>query len=300
MQHPQTRNTINLEDAKVISQQSFPGEQYILRLYSPKTAAEAKPGNFIHLQCDPSIYMRRPMSIMRANPQNGWIEILYKVHGVGTSLLSRKKKDDILNLLGPIGVPFKLGSNRNRPLLIGGGVGIPPMIYLAEYIKQYSRRHQPFIIAGSEIPFPFKQVPSKIMVPGIPDGIIATMPLMEDWGFACRLASLQGYPGCYEGYVTDLARTWLAALDNESLDKVEIFACGPTVMLEAVAQLSYEFNLPCKVSLEEYMSCAVGGCAGCVVEVSTHEGKSMKRVCVDGPVFEASTVFPEKTTVNLN
>jgi dihydroorotate dehydrogenase electron transfer subunit len=292
MQHPQSRNTINVEDAKILSQQSYPGEQYIIRLYSPNTAVDAKPGSFIHILCDPSIPMRRPMSIMRTDADNGWIEILYKIHGNGTKYLSTKKIGDTLSLLGPIGVPFKLESYRKRPLLIGGGVGIPPMINLAEHIKQHHKSCKPFLIAGSEIPFPFKQIPSKIMVPGMPEGIIATMPLMEDWGIACRLASLQGYPGCYDGYVTDLARIWLDAMENDVLSDVEIFACGPTVMLDAVASLSYEYNIPCQVSLEEYMACAVGGCAGCVVEVTTTEGISMQRVCVDGPVFEASTVFP--------
>jgi dihydroorotate dehydrogenase electron transfer subunit len=293
MQHSLTRNTINVEDAKVLSQQAYPGEQFILRLYSPNTALDAKPGNFIHILCDPSIPMRRPMSIMRTDARNGWIEILYKIHGIGTKLLSTRKVGDTLSLLGPIGIPFKMKSFRKRPLLIGGGVGIPPMINLAEHIKLHHKSCKPFVIAGSEIPFPFNQIPSKIMVPGIPDGIIATMPLMEDWGIACRLTSLQGYPGCYDGYVTDLARIWLDSMENDVLNDVEIFTCGPTVMLDAVARLSYEYNIPCQVSLEEYMACAVGGCAGCVVEVFTEEGISMKRVCVDGPVFEASSVFPQ-------
>ena len=73
---------------------------------------------------------------------------------------------------------------------------------------------------------------------------------------------------------------------------MEIFACGPTPMLAAVARLAREFGLPCQVSLEEYMACAVGGCAGCAVQVETPEGPAMKRVCVDGPVFAAQAVFP--------
>ncbi|MEX2353374.1 MAG: dihydroorotate dehydrogenase electron transfer subunit, partial [Gammaproteobacteria bacterium] len=116
---------------------------------------------------------------------------------------------------------------------------------------------------------------------------------LEDWKIPCRLASLQDYSGCYQGYVTDLARTWLKTLDSDSLATVEIFSCGPTPMLKAVAGLAREFDLPCQVSLEEYMACAVGGCAGCTVEVQTDTGPAMKRVCVDGPVFEASTVFPQ-------
>jgi len=133
--------------------------------------------------------------------------------------------------------------------------------------------------------------PSEFLVPGIPEGVIATLPLVEEWNIPCRLASLQGYPGCFEGYVTDLARRWLDALDDDQRAEVEVFSCGPHPMLEAVAALAGEYALPCQVSLEEFMACGVGGCAGCVVEVQTEDGPRMQRVCVDGPVFEARAVF---------
>jgi len=144
---------------------------------------------------------------------------------------------------------------------------------------------------GSEVPFPFSERPSQIMVPGIPDGVIAAMPLLDDWGIPSRLASLQGYAGCYDGYITDLARRWLDELDEEQRRQVSVYACGPHPMLAAVAKLAKDYALPCQVSLEEFMACAVGGCAGCVVKVQTGDEVAMKRVCVDGPVFEASTVF---------
>lgn len=292
MKHPDTRDTINLENAEVLQQQGYPDGQYVIRLHAPETARDAHPGSFVHIRCDSSLDMRRPMSIMRADPAAGWIDILYKVHGNGTRLLAYKQAGDVISLLGPIGVPFKLESYRKRPLLIGGGVGIPPMVYLAEHLKNSHKSCIPLVIAGSEIPFPFQPVPSKIMLPGMPDGVIATMPLLEDWAIACRLTSRQGYAGCYDGYVTDLARTWLESLPAETLHEVEIFSCGPTPMLKAVAHLAQAFSLPCQVSLEEYMACAVGGCAGCTVEVLTDAGPAMKRVCVDGPVFEGASIFP--------
>ena len=269
-----------------------PGNQYVLRLHAPQTAAHAKPGSFVHMQCDPELLMRRPMSIMRTNTNNGSIDILYKAHGLGTSRLAQKNIDDSLDLLGPIGVPFKLENYRKFPLLIGGGVGIPPMIFLAEHVKKTTKNLQPLVIMGSEIPFPFTSQPSRIMVSGMPDGVIASMPLLEDWGIASRLCSLQGFAGCFEGYVTDLARHWLNSLPPSQHEQIEIFSCGPTPMLQAVARLAHDYGLPCQVSLEEYMACAVGGCAGCTVYVSTEQGPAMKRVCVDGPVFEAASVFP--------
>ncbi|MDJ0806970.1 MAG: dihydroorotate dehydrogenase electron transfer subunit [Gammaproteobacteria bacterium] len=284
------RDSIFLEEAEILSHQGFAGEQFILRVQAPQCAHTALPGSFVHLQCDPLQPMRRPISIMRTSDSEGWIELLYKRVGSGTQLLSLRKPGETLNLLGPIGQSFKPSAEHTHPLLIGGGVGMPPMIFLADCLRS-DRLKQPFVILGSEVPFPFSASPSKIMVPGMPEGVIASMPLLDDWGIPCRLASQQDLPGCYQGYVTDLARLWLVAMEKALRQQVEIFACGPHPMLQAVAQLAAEFDIACQVSLEEFMACAVGGCAGCVVEVSTPQGPVMKRVCVDGPVFDARQVF---------
>jgi dihydroorotate dehydrogenase electron transfer subunit len=283
------RASLYLEQAQILSHQAFPGEQFVLRLQAPRCAAKARPGSFVHLQCDPMLPMRRPLSIMRTAASDGWVELLYKRVGLGTRLLAQRQVGESLSLLGPIGRPFTPSTERRRPLLIGGGVGMPPMIFLANVLRR-ERDKQAFVILGSEVPFPFSPRPSGIMIPGLPDGVIAGMPLLDDWGVANRLASLQGFAGCFEGYVTELARHWLETLDQQDRREVEIFACGPHPMLEAVAGLSAEYGLPCQVSLEEFMACAVGGCAGCVVEVSTPQGPAMRRVCVDGPVFDARTV----------
>ena len=118
-------------------------------------------------------------------------------------------------------------------------------------------------------------------------------PDLDSRGIRSRLASLSGLAGCYSGYVTDLAAEWITSLDPDTRAKIAIYACGPTPMLAATARLARRFSLPAQVSLEEYMACAVGGCAGCAVSVTTPEGNYMKRVCVDGPVFDAYQVFPE-------
>ena len=210
--------------------------------------------------------------------------------GDGLRALSRKQPGDEASVIGPIGHGFTPARQRPRTLLIGGGVGIPPMIYLAEVLKDDSH-WQPLVIMGSEIPFPFEATPSSIETPWLSPQTNSTMPLVENWGIPARLATLQGYPAVYAGYVTDLAREWLSSLPAGELNEVSVFSCGPTPMLEAVAKLASEFNLPCQVSLEEFMACAVGGCAGCAVPVQTDQGPAMKRVCVDGPVFDAATVF---------
>jgi dihydroorotate dehydrogenase electron transfer subunit len=284
------RDTIFVEDGEVLSQEAYAGDQYVMRLWAPECARRAEPGTFTHLRCDARLPMRRPLSIMRANPMESWIELLYKAVGEGTRALSEKRPGDRISVMGPIGKPFRIHAERPRPLLIGGGVGIPPMIFLADTLRR-DRGFDPFAILGSEVPFPFQARPSQLLVPGLPADVIAAMPLLDDWGIPSRLASLRGYPGCFEGYVTELARTWLGSLDAAALAQIEVFSCGPHPMLEAVAALAREYHLPCQVSLEEFMACAVGGCAGCVIEVRTPDGPAMKRVCVDGPVFDAAQVF---------
>lgn len=290
------RNTIFIEDAEIISHTAHAGNQFILRVTSPKIASRAEPGSFAHIKCSNALPMRRPLSIMMV--QGDDVDFLYKAVGEGTRLLAKRKVGESINIMGPIGVPFKVNRSRSRPLLIGGGVGIPPMVFLAQSLRG-TKDFNPFVIMGSEAPFPFQAQPSKIIVPGMPDGVIASMPLLEDWRIASRLTSLQGYAGCHEGYVTDLARFWLQGLSEQQRNEVEIFSCGPHPMLASVAKLANEFDMPCQVSLEEFMACAVGGCAGCVVEVKTNgdsstgseEGSEMQRVCVDGPVFDAKQVF---------
>ena len=282
------RDTIFVEDGEILSVDAYPGDQFIMRIRAAKCAATARPGSFVHITCDESLPMRRPLSIMRVG--DDWIEILYKIVGQGLRLLSQKKPGDAVSVLGPIGQPFTMSPARPNTLLIGGGVGIPPMVYIADSLRQSEVDWKPFAILGSEIPFPFELQESSLPVAGVPGEIASTMPLLEEWGVPARLTSLQGYEGCFEGYVTVLADMWLHALSEEELSKTEIFACGPTPMLRAVADLAASHDLPCQVSLEEFMACAVGGCAGCTVKINTPDGEAMKRVCVDGPVFDAATV----------
>lgn len=287
------RGTIFVEDAELLSQQEFAGRQFVIRLRAPKCAAAAAPGSFAHLTVDTQIPMRRPLSIQRADAAAGWVEILYKIVGPGLEALSRQPVGSTISVLGPIGNGFKPSPRRPRTLLVGGGVGIPPMVFLAESLTgRADAEWKPLVLMGSEIPFPFQARPSTILVPGIPDGVIACMPLLDGWGVPSRLASLAGFPGCFDGYVTDLAAAWLSSLDGQALAEVEMFACGPTPMLQATARVARRFGVPCQVSLEEFMACAVGGCAGCAVPVVTESGLAMKRVCVDGPVFDANAVFP--------
>jgi dihydroorotate dehydrogenase electron transfer subunit len=265
----------------------FEADQYIITLESKEIADSTRPGQFVHLSVSGMLAMRRPISVMSVDIENGTFDLLYKIVGEGTKQLAERKIGDVLSVIGPIGNGFEL-TDHKIPLLIGGGVGMPPMIAIAQEIKN-SEYYNPYVILGSEVPFPFDTSPSSLI--GLHSSKFHTMPLLEEWRVPCGLASLQDYEGVFKGYVTDLAREFLDSLSTNDIKEVEIFTCGPNAMLEAVSKLANEYNLPCQASLEEYMACAVGGCAGCVVEVKTENGPAMKRVCVDGPVFDAKTVF---------
>jgi len=280
------RGTLFVEDGELVSVEAYPGDQFIMRIRAPKCAAAARAGNFVHINCDAALPMRRPLSIMLT--ADDCIEVLYKIVGEGLHLLAGKQPGDLLSVLGPIGRPFEPSPERPNALLIGGGVGIPPMVFLAETLRDTAWK--PLAILGSEIPFPFGLEKSDIPMPWLDDDINSAMPLLDSWGVPSRLTSLSDFEGCYRGYVTDLADKWVQSLDDSERAKTEVFACGPTPMLKAVAELAKRYDLPCQVSLEEFMACAVGGCAGCTVNIKTPDGLAMKRVCVDGPVFDAATV----------
>ena len=287
-QHAQrNRGTIFVEDGEILERTAWDGGQFVQRIRAPKCAAAAKAGSFVHITCDPLLPMRRPMSIMRVG--DDWIEILYKTHGKGLALLAEKGPGETVSVLGPIGMPFNPDPDKPNCLLIGGGVGIPPMVYLADVLRN-DERYRLTAILGSEIPFPFDTVESELDFDGADEAIDRTMPLFEEWDIPARLTSRQGYAGCFDGFVTDLAARWLDAQDGDTRAATKIFTCGPTPMLKAVADLAARYGVACEVSLEEYMACAVGGCAGCTVLVNTPDGQAMKRVCVDGPVFDAATV----------
>ncbi len=291
MTYKPKRATVALEDAEVLDQQAFAGQQFILRVRAPKAARRAVPGSFAHISCDPGVPLRRPLSIMRAHASEGWLEFLYKPKGLGLAKLSEREAGETLSVLAPIGRGFAPDPARPRLLALGGGVGIPPMIFLADQFRARPE-FKMLVLMGSEVPFPFELAESRLAVPGVAKGATHSVALLEQWGVPSRLATNAGLAGAHRGYITDLARTALESLSAGELARTQLFTCGPTPMLKAVAKLARDFDLPCQVALEEYMACGVGGCAGCTVLLQTPDGPAMKRVCVDGPAFDARSVFP--------
>lgn len=288
MAEPQ-RNTIFEEQAEVIANVGHPGDQFILRLKAPKTAAHARPGQFVHLRVSDCRPLRRPISIMLTDPEKGTVDLLVKAVGAGTRELQQRQPGEKLPMLGPIGRPFDLDDTSKRYVCIGGGVGIPPMIFTADALKE---KADVVVFAGSEAPFPFALKPSGFLLPGVEGNAILGIASLEERGIPCRLASNAGIYGCFEGHVPDLARHYLLALDEAERARSVLLACGPHPMLHAVARLARELDMPAELSLEEHMACGIGSCAGCVVRTVEGGREYYRRVCVDGPVFDAG-VLPD-------
>ena len=182
---------------------------------------------------------------------------------------------------------------RPRTLLVGGGVGIPPMVFLAEALREHADVDwKPLVLMGSEVPSRFARDPRRSSCRACRTASIACMPLLDEWGVPSRLASLAGYPGCYDGYVTDLAAAWLGSLDRAALAEVEMFACGPTSMLKAAAAVARTLRHPLPGlagGIHGLRRRRLRGLRG--ARRRRPSGPAMKRVCVDGPVFDAQAVF---------
>ena len=291
MNHPDHRGTLFLEDAEILQHESHPRSQYVLRINAPLAARRAEPGTFAHLRCSADVPMRRPLSIMRADADAGWLELLYKPIGHGLAALAERKPGENVSCLAPIGRGFNVSTARPRIIAIGGGVGIPPMIFLAERLRD----KPPFdvtVLMGSEIPFPFELTPARDALPNMPADASSSVALLSEWGIASRLASRAGLAGAFDGFVPELAERLLAQLSPSELRRTQLYGCGPEAMLRATARLAQRFGVACELALEEFMACGVGGCAGCTVQIETPDGPAMKRVCVDGPVFDANAVYP--------
>ncbi len=284
------RGTIALEQAEILAHTAWDGNQFVLRLHAPVTAQRARPGQFVHLQCSRDIPLRRPLSIMRTD-EAGWIEVLYKPVGAGLAALTEQPIGQALSVLGPIGNGFDFDAGARRVLALGGGVGIPPMIFASQVLRDRSDISLT-VYMGSEIPFPFELTVATLETPGIDSTGKSTFALLDEWRIPCVLTSRSGLRGSHDGFVTELAARTLALLDARERSQTLLLACGPEPMLEAAARLAREYAVTCQLALEEFMACGVGGCAGCTVEVHTPAGVQMQRVCVDGPVFDAAAIYP--------
>ncbi|MCE5286415.1 MAG: dihydroorotate dehydrogenase electron transfer subunit [Pelosinus sp.] len=250
-----------VEEASVVEHVWLSNQVRKLVLYAPQIAKEAVSGQFVHLrvadQIDP--LLRRPISLSSADAIDGKISLIYRVVGHGTERLSRLSFGEIVDCLGPLGQGFALDAV--RPLLIGGGMGIAPLVFLAECLRP---------------------APIEILLGGRTKEELFWTEIFKDNCEQLHITTDDGTLGT-KGVTLDILPE---LLQHGKFDR--IYVCGPRPMMEGAAKIAKEFGITCQVSLEAHMACGVGACLSC-----TCAGKNGKRhkICSDGPVFWAEEVF---------
>lgn len=250
------------EPAVVAGQEEIAAGIYSLWLENTNIAAAAKAGQFLSLYPnDGGKLLPRPISICEIDVPGGRLRLVYRVTGAntGTEQFSRLKPGDKIAVMGPLGNGFPSG-NGGKALLIGGGIGVPPMLALA---KQLNGEKQ--IVAGYR----------------------------DELFLNCELAANGTLYVATEDGSSGTAGNVLDAVRANEIQADIVYACGPTPMLRAVKEYAEERDMVCYLSLEERMACGIGACLACVcrsTDIDAHSNVNNKRVCKDGPVFLASEV----------
>ena len=230
------------------------GEDLVsLTFEAPQMAREARPGQFVNIKCGEGLLLRRPISICDVEADR--INVVFQVKGEGTRWLSQCQAGETLDVLGPLGNGFPIPEG--RVLVVGGGIGVPPMLYTA-------RRAQ-----GADACVGFRSAKQAIL-----------LDQLEQVCGAVLVASDDGSIGAH-GFVDAQVRAALSARHYAA-----VLACGPRPMLKSAAAAAADFDTPCFVSMEERMGCGLGACLVCACSVGGH----YRHVCKDGPVFDAKEV----------
>ena len=260
----QTKDTKFEETAIIIRQEEIADDIYSMWLRTEHIAAHAKAGQFVSVYCNEgSRLLPRPISICGIDKEAGTLRIVYRTVGDGTKELSDYKEGEMVKILGPLGNGFT--QKDKKAILIGGGIGIPPMLELAKSIK-----------AAGTCEF--------VSVMGYRDAQTFLLDEFKEQG-DCYVATEDGSVGA-KGNVLD-------AIKEYKLNADVIYACGPTPMLRALKAYAAEQGMTCYISMEERMACGIGACLACVCnskEKDAHSNVKNKRICKEGPVFLAEEV----------
>ncbi|MFW6152366.1 MAG: dihydroorotate dehydrogenase electron transfer subunit [Verrucomicrobiota bacterium] len=258
---------MKLIDGTVVEHRNRGPDYRELVFLVPEIASEANPGQFIHLKVPrlSNAALRRPFSIYKVSG-DGLLSIIYKRVGRGTEALGYVFKDERVSLLGPLGNGFPMPATETFPALAGGGYGIAPLVFLA---KRSGRCGSAFIGAATA------------------DDVLCSKEL-EAMGWEVRVATEDGSNG-RKGLVTDVFDEWAGSLPERSVP--EIYACGPDGMLKAMGSRACNNGWKAWLSLDRHMGCGLGACLACVQKIRLSDGSEvLRRVCKDGPVFEAGEV----------
>lgn len=257
-----------LLNARIIHKERLASDIVRLRIATDELARSSFPGQFVNIKVGLGYFplLRRPFSIHRVERNAGWVEILFKILGPGTDWLGRCAIGDELDLLGPLGKGFQLQEGISQAVLIAGGLGIAPLLFLAQELRQ-------------------QQIPVTLLYGNKSQSACCCQDDFRELGVQSWIATEDGSVG-FVGKVTELA---LAHRELWQMPRAMIYACGPNPMLQQVKQMAAEAHISCQVSLETMMACGFGVCLGCVVK-STAANNSFKYVCKDGPVFWSSEI----------
>ena len=249
-----------LEKYRVIRKETLAKECYRLVIRCPEIANKAVAGQFAHVRAD-GFMLRRPISICEVDRESGTLTLVFEVRGEGTKVIAELREGDLIDMIAPLGNGFTLEEGK-KVVLIGGGIGTPPMLQCAKFYKENAT-----VITG------FRNASAVI--------------LQDDFkrtGANVILCTDDGTAG-EKGFVTAALRR---VLESEGADL--ICACGPNGMLKGVVALANEFGVECEVSLEERMGCGVGACLVCACKSVKNGEAYYARVCKDGPVFDSKEV----------
>lgn len=249
------------ETAKILSQNKIADGIYSMWIET-SAAKEAKPGQFIDVYVnDDSKLLPRPISICEVKDDS--LRIVYRVVGGGTKIMSTYEEGDEIQIIGSLGNGFDMRDG--KAILVGGGIGIPPMVELAKNLSEK---------IGKE---------NVISVMGYRDELFLTDELEQ---FSTVVIATEDGSSGTKGTVID-------ALDENGVDGDVLYACGPIPMLKALKDWASEKGIECQISLEERMACGIGACLACVCktkEKDEHSNVCNKRICKDGPVFDANEI----------
>ncbi|MFH1826086.1 MAG: dihydroorotate dehydrogenase electron transfer subunit, partial [bacterium] len=224
----------------------------------------AQPGQFVNIRCseDYDPLLRRPFGVHKTSKENKTFEVLFEVVGKGTELLSKHQVGQELDVLGPLGNGFQIDKNKKVAILVGGGMGIAPLLELG--IREQRIGNRIIVLIGAK-------TKHKVLCE----------KEFKDLGTEVIVTTDDGSYG-KKGFVSDVLLELL-----KSPKETTIYACGPKPMLQTVAKIAEQKNVSCQVSMEARMACGIGTCLGCVIQTKN----GYKKVCDDGPVFEAKEIL---------
>ena len=254
---------------EVISNEPVAENHYLLRCSCPEIAANARPGQFIHVLIPQGsgLLLRRPFTIYTV--EGDQISMLYQLIGEGTTVLSSLKWGDFIRVLGPLGNTFEISPIPNPAIIVGGGAGIASLMLLAAALRN----------AG---------VHTLGLVGSMNQARLLSVADLKTLGVETHVATDDGSIG-HHGFVTELLTD---ILETHDLRNPIIYACGPDGMLRAVTKIALDYSIPTQLAMENRMGCALGVCLGCVCKVQMPAGGfEYQRVCTEGPVFNAENII---------